>query len=630
MKKKLLLASLLLGLTVLGHSQPGLAGSSIPADLLAQLEKEGWTEIRPGVLQRDLGGNRIETLGFGVEGLRFQIAEMKAQLQVLKQELASHPSRDLRITVRAHRAQIRRLEAGLREATASKELASSHEAVLSAGDGCRADYDATADASPLTQGAGATASTYFYNACGYTAEVYVTTTSRATRADGAIATLSKADPTTASNPPRTGGSVKASAAVGVNGVQDCFSQAYASVTTYDLGIAYSQTDTNSECSAAGGAFPFPRNASSLDIGVTGVAGSTSFANGKFTVTAGGTDLWETHDDFRFVYQDLTGDGEIVANVTGLTLPAGAATTLGGIMFRESLTPDSVHATMMITTDGKAKFRRRTTTGGTTLSDGPSIGTTYPPRWLKLVRSGNVFTAYLSTDGAAWTQVHTPQTVPMPATVHVGLVALRSGSTAPAGQATFEQVSFRPLPSPWQTTDIGPMDLLGKASSSGGLWTIEGSGSDLWDASDGFRYVYQPLFGDGEIVANVTGLTVPAGATRSQAAVMIREKLTTDSVHASMMVSTDGKAKFRRRTTEGDITWSDGPSIGTTYPPRWLRLTRAGNVFTAYLSTDGVNWTQVHTPQTVAMPANVWIGFAVLRDGDAPPATATIRDVQVVP
>src|SRR5690349_20632216 len=154
MKKKLLLVPLLLGLTVFGHSHPGLAGSGA---LLERLEKEGWTEVRPGVMQRTLEGGKVETLGFGVEGLRFQIAEMKAQLQVLKRELASHPSRDLRITLRSHRAQIRRLEAGLREATASKELQSSHEAVLSAGDGCRADYDATVDASPLAQGTGATA-----------------------------------------------------------------------------------------------------------------------------------------------------------------------------------------------------------------------------------------------------------------------------------------------------------------------------------------------------------------------------------------------------------------------------------------------------------------------------------------
>ncbi|HEV2846113.1 MAG TPA: endonuclease/exonuclease/phosphatase family protein [Thermoanaerobaculia bacterium] len=381
----------------------------------------------------------------------------------------------------------------------------------------------------------------------------------------------------------------------------------------------------------GGVLPSPWT--STDVGVVGPAGSASHSGGTFTVRGGGTDLWEGADAFHFVHQTLTGDGEIVANVTGLTQPAGAAWSLAGVTFRQELTAGSVHATMMITTEGKAKLRRRTAPGGTTLSDGPSAGTTYPPRWLKLVRSGNVFTAYLSTDGTAWTQVHTPQTVPMTATVHVGLVALRNGGAAPVAEATFQQVVVRAsLPSPWQSADVGSVGIAGRAVSSGGTWTIEAGGTDLWDAADAFRYVYQPLNVDGEIVANVTGLTVPSGAGWSLAAVMVREKLTAGSVHASMMITTEGKAKFRRRVTEGSATTlSDGPSAGTTYPPRWLRLTRVGDTFTAYISTDGSAWTQVHTPQTVVMPANVWIGLAVLRNGTgAPAATATFQNVSVVP
>ncbi|MFL6196270.1 MAG: hypothetical protein ACJ75H_18965, partial [Thermoanaerobaculia bacterium] len=369
---------------------------------------------------------------------------------------------------------------------------------------------------------------------------------------------------------------------------------------------------------------------SADIGTVGPAGGATASGGTFTLEAGGTDVWDTADAFHYVYQTLTGDGEIVADVTNLTVPSGAAWTLGGVMIREQLTADSIHATMMITTEGKAKFRRRTTVGGTTLSDGPSAGTTYPPRWLKLVRSGNNFSAYLSTDGVAWTQVHTTQSIPMASTVYIGLIALRNGATAGTAQATFENVSVRTLPSPWLEGDVGAVGAAGKASASGNTFTVQGGGTDLWDVSDAFHYVYQPLNGDGEVVADVTGLTVPSGSSWSLAAVMVREKLTADSVHASMMITTDGKAKFRRRTVEGGITASDGPSTGTTYPPRWLKLTRAGNVFTAYISTDGVSWTQVFTPQTIVMPAQAWIGLAVLRNGGTGTATATFQGVSVVP
>lgn len=640
MKKKLLLAPLLLGLMVLGDSRQGLAGSSdpIPADLFERLETEGWTEVRPGVMQRTLEGNKVETLGFGTEGLRFHIEQMKARLAFFKKEHASHPSRGLRVAIRAYRAQILRLEAVLREEAKADRLGLSTDAVRSAGTTCLADYDSAVETFPAAQGAAsANASAYFYNQCGYNAEVLADAYVQLTNADNAVVTMTKVDPGPNRDSYRFGGNVSASASVALSGgVRSCYSSAHASVTSFDFEepVSYALADesTSPNCAGGSGAFAVDQHTPSVEIGVVGVGGSTTFANGTITVNAGGTDLWETADAFRFVHQDLTGDGEIVAKISGLTVPAGANWALAGVTFRDALTTDSVHATMMITSDGKAKFRRRTTIGGTTLSDGPSIGTTLPPRWLKLVRSGNVFTAFLSTDGVAWTQVHTPQTVPMGPTVRVGLVALRNAnaSTVPTGQATFEQVTVRPMPAPWQTADVGTLRLAGKASVSAGTWTIEGAGTDIWDTADSFRYVYQPLFGDGEIVANVTGLTLPQGPGWSTAAVMIREKLTAGSVHASMMITSDGKAKFRRRATEGGATLSDGPMAGTTYPPRWLRITRAGNVFTAYISTDGVAWTQIHTPQTVVMPANVWIGLLVLRNGDAPPATATIRDVQVVP
>ena len=110
------------------------------------------------------------------------------------------------------------------------------------------------------------------------------------------------------------------------------------------------------------------------------------------------------------------------------------------MFRESLAANSRHAAMMVTTDGKAKFRRRTTTGGTTLSDGPTTGTTTVPRWFKLVRSGSSFSAFISADGATWSQVTPTTTIAMPATLYVGMLALRSGGSSLA-TARFTNVSL---------------------------------------------------------------------------------------------------------------------------------------------------------------------------------------------
>lgn len=55
-----------------------------------------------------------------------------------------------------------------------------------------------------------------------------------------------------------------------------------------------------------------------DIGSPAVAGSTTYASGKFTVKAAGADIWGTSDQFRFVYQQITGDAEVIARVDSIT------------------------------------------------------------------------------------------------------------------------------------------------------------------------------------------------------------------------------------------------------------------------------------------------------------------------
>src|SRR5215213_5163163 len=119
MKIQVFFLSLLLCLAAFSHSQPAFADFSTPAttNLLDHLQEQGWTEVSPGVMQRSLGGNRTETLGFGAAGLRFQLQEMEAHLVELREEYAQHPSRQLRITIPAHRAQILRTAAALKKAS---------------------------------------------------------------------------------------------------------------------------------------------------------------------------------------------------------------------------------------------------------------------------------------------------------------------------------------------------------------------------------------------------------------------------------------------------------------------------------------------------------------------------------
>jgi regulation of enolase protein 1 (concanavalin A-like superfamily) len=107
---------------------------------------------------------------------------------------------------------------------------------------------------------------------------------------------------------------------------------------------------------------------------------------------------------------------------------------GGVMIRQSLTADSMHAMMDVTPGNGAEFSSRATSGGSTSVTARSNATA--PYWVKLVRSGNTFTGYVSSDGTSWEPVGS-STVKMTETVYVGLVEC-SHSSAP-GTATFDNV-----------------------------------------------------------------------------------------------------------------------------------------------------------------------------------------------
>src|SRR5262249_30658187 len=54
-----------------------------------------------------------------------------------------------------------------------------------------------------------------------------------------------------------------------------------------------------------------------DIGTSGdpaIAGNATFANGTYTLTASGSDIWGAADHFQYLYRPLVGDGQIIARV----------------------------------------------------------------------------------------------------------------------------------------------------------------------------------------------------------------------------------------------------------------------------------------------------------------------------
>jgi regulation of enolase protein 1 (concanavalin A-like superfamily) len=167
-------------------------------------------------------------------------------------------------------------------------------------------------------------------------------------------------------------------------------------------------------------------------------------------------------------------------------------------------------------------------------------------------------------------------------------------------------------------------IAGDATFSGGTFTVNGSGTDMWDTADAFQFAYRPLTGNGQITARV--VTVQAADTWAKAGVMIRETLNADSTHAMLAVTPGNGVSFQwRSATAGSSSYLPG----TNAAPYWVTLVRSGNTLTASMSTDGTNWVQVGST-TIPMAVNVFVGLAVTAHNNGTVNTSTFDGVQVPP
>jgi regulation of enolase protein 1 (concanavalin A-like superfamily) len=188
--------------------------------------------------------------------------------------------------------------------------------------------------------------------------------------------------------------------------------------------------------------PMAANWKNQDVGLNRVPGYSSFnsATNTYTVAGSGADIWGTNDGFQYLYQTLSGDGEIIARVASMenTGPWAKA----GVMIRETLADNAREAYVVITPSNGVQWSSRTSVGGTTTATTPNTGTAFTPTWLRLVRSGNNFTAFRSTTGTAgsWIQIGSPRAVTMGSTVYVGMV-VSAVQNEVLNQATFTNLSI---------------------------------------------------------------------------------------------------------------------------------------------------------------------------------------------
>jgi hypothetical protein len=355
-----------------------------------------------------------------------------------------------------------------------------------------------------------------------------------------------------------------------------------------------------------------------DVGSPVLPGLTRFdpSGNSYELSAGGTGIDGTADQFHFVSRKLTGDGSVAARIEPLAAPSAMA----GLMIRSDLTAGSVFAAVAMAAGHTISFQWRAAAGGA--SQRATVAGVDAPIWLKLSREEDSFSASWSLDGSDWTAVAPKQTIVMPSAMALVGLAAHSQDDSTYVQAEYTSVSV--TPGQWSNRDIGSAALAGSAAYDGpsNTLTIVGGGADIGGASDQFNFVSDDFHGDGTVVAYINSIsgTDPS----AKAGLMIRLDETPGAQFAGVFVSAQSGIVFDWRTTanasaQQEVASPPGDAVST---PVSLKLTRSGDSFTAFYSTDGASWILVGLSQVVSMGTDTLAGAALTAHDNAALCTAS--------
>ena len=158
-------------------------------------------------------------------------------------------------------------------------------------------------------------------------------------------------------------------------------------------------------------------------------------NTTIELVGAGTDIWSTADQGYWAYRSISGDFDARVRLDSLSLPATAGpglTAKGGLIVRQTVDGNSptLHLLANPLPPGRnlAEAGRRTTVNGTTASWGTNQTALAMPQWLRLIRSGNTFTGYRSSNGVDWI-VFANTTQTLPAALELGLAVTSHTNSA---------------------------------------------------------------------------------------------------------------------------------------------------------------------------------------------------------
>jgi hypothetical protein len=373
---------------------------------------------------------------------------------------------------------------------------------------------------------------------------------------------------------------------------------------------------------------------STDIGAVSIAGGATQANGVWTVSGDGSDIWGTADSFQFLHQKSAESGAVTMRVADLqnTSPFAKA----GLMVRDGLGADAATVIFDVKPDGGLELMWRQSAGGAMqfLIGQPAAF----PVWLRLEygRRGTIpigVEAWTSQDGLHWTFIRGAPTVS--ATPDVG-VAVTSHESGQLTTAHIDHLTLDPMIGDWISSDVGASGVSGGATKTEGIWTVLGAGADVWGPADAFRFLRRSTDRTNQHVrVRVNDLQNTSPFAKS--GVMLRTTADPDSPTVILDVKPDGGVEFMvRETWGGEMRFLDGLAAPSSNFGTWLDLSwrEGGNgqpaTVRASVSRDGVSFLVLAGAPHVYFAESFLAGVAVSSHDTSRTATSRLQALSLLP
>ena len=235
----------------------------------------------------------------------------------------------------------------------------------------------------------------------------------------------------------------------------------------------------------------------------------------------------------------------------------------------------------------------------------------------------IFAASLAPDNSSVLLATAPMT--WNSTYSIVVNAVRDRALPPNTMAPNSTVGFTASP-------FAPADIGNPAIASDDIYTTNGitmnsAGGNIGGTSDQFNFEYQLQTGNFDVTVCLAGLEL--SDIWAQAGLMARANLEAGSPFAAALATPDINGEFFADRTSTNGMAATAGNFLVNYPNTWLRLSRAGNIFTGFGSYDGVHWTQLGTA-TIAMPAQIYLGLAAGSHNPSQATTAGFVNYETTP